>query len=156
MDSLELRRPAVLDQSLGKLVRRAEQAMVRAKGAAVKPVGLTLAQFVTLAELDQQEGVTAASLARGCEVSPQAMMILLKSMEQQGLITRRVHPRHPNVLELHITDVGREALAGARELMAPFDRVIGESFSERELMTLRVLLGRFIDAMDESAPAFAD
>ena len=156
MDSLELRRPSAFDQSIGMLVKRAEQAMVRAKGAAVKPVGLTLAQFVALAELEPQEGITAASLARTCLVSPQAMMILLKSMEQQGLIARRTHPRHPNVLELHITDVGREALSGAREAMVPFDRILAESFSERERTTFRFLLGRFIDAMEESAPAFAD
>src|SRR5262249_44696368 len=95
---------------LGMLVKRAEQPMVGAKSVALKFVGLTPAQYVALVELDHQPGITAATLARACLVTPQAMMILLKTMEQQGLISRSSHPRHPNVLELHMTDVGREAL----------------------------------------------
>ena len=68
------------------LVKRAEQAMVRAKSTALKSVGLTPSQYVALFELDRQPGITAATLARACLVTPQAMMILLKTMEQQGLI----------------------------------------------------------------------
>jgi DNA-binding MarR family transcriptional regulator len=75
------------------LVKRAEQAMIRAKSAALKFVGLTPAQYVALLELDQQPGITAATLARSCLVTPQAMMILLKTMEQQGLISRSPHIR---------------------------------------------------------------
>ena len=67
--------------------------MVRSKGAALKSVGLTPAQYVALVELNQQSGITAATLARACLVTPQAMMILLKTMEQQGLISRSPYPR---------------------------------------------------------------
>src|SRR5260370_24873320 len=97
------------ERSLGRILKRAEQAMLKSKTAVLKPVGLTLAQYVALAELEQKQGITAATLARACFVSPQAIMILLKTMEQQRLVARPPHPRHPNVLELHITDVGREA-----------------------------------------------
>ena len=95
------------------LVKRAEQAMVRAKSAALKSIGLTPSQYVALFELDQQPGITAATLARACLVTPQDMMILLKTMEQQGLISRSSHPRHPSVLDLQMTEVGREALHAA-------------------------------------------
>ena len=110
---------------LGMLVKRAEQAMVRTKSVALKLVGLTPAQYVALVELEQQPGITAASLARACLVTPQAMMILLKTMDQQGLITRSAHARHPNVLELHMTDVGREALRdrGSRNAAATSPRI---------------------------------
>jgi DNA-binding MarR family transcriptional regulator len=49
------------------------------------------------------------------------MMILLKTMEQQGLINRSSHPRHPNVLELHMTEVGQEALHAAHERVDPIE-----------------------------------
>src|SRR5258708_39965833 len=93
--------------------------MARTKSAAFNAVGLTPSQYVALFELDRQPGITAATLARTCLVTPQAMMILLKTMEQQGLITRSSHPRHPNVLELHITDVCLEALYQARVRVEP-------------------------------------
>jgi DNA-binding MarR family transcriptional regulator len=146
------RRPAVPDATeprLGMLVKRAEQAMVRSKSAALRSVDLTPAQYVALVELDQQPGITAATLARACLVTPQAMMILLKTMDQQGLITRSAHPRHPNVLELHMTDVGREALREARERVDPIEERVFGAFSPKDLAVFRELLSRFIEAFDK-------
>jgi DNA-binding MarR family transcriptional regulator len=134
---------------LGMLVKRAEQAMVRAKSAALKFVGLTAAQYVALFELDAQPGITAATLARACLVTPQAMMILLKSMEQQGLITRSFHPRHPNVLELHMTDVGREALHTARRRVEPMEQRVFAAYSSKDLAAFREYLSRFIEAFEK-------
>ncbi len=134
---------------LGMLVKRAEQAMVRAKSTALKFVGLTPAQYVALYELDAQPGITAATLARACLVTPQAMMILLKSMEQQGLITRSFHPRHPNVLELHMTDVGREALHTARQRVEPMEQRVFSVFSSKDLAAFREYLSRFIEAFEK-------
>jgi len=132
------------------LVKQAEQAMLRAKSAALKAVGLTPAQYVALLELDRQPGITAASLARACLVTPQAMMILLKTMEQQGLISRSAHPRHANVLELHMTDVGKEALQAAHERVDPLERRVFGAFSTKDLAALRDLLSRFIDAFEKA------
>ena len=151
------RRPAVTvatareaEPRLGMLVKRAEQAMVRTKSTALKLVGLTPAQYVALVELEQQPGITAASLARACLVTPQAMMILLKTMDHQGLIARSAHPRHPNVLELHMTDVGREALREARERIDPIEQRVFEAFSAKDLAVFRQLLSRFIEAFERS------
>jgi DNA-binding MarR family transcriptional regulator len=137
-------------ERLGMLVKRAEQAMVRAKSAALKSVGLTPSQYVALFELEQQSGITAATLARACLVTPQATMILLKTMEQQGLITRSSHPRHLNVLELHITEVGREALYAARERVDPIERRVFGAFSPKDTAVFREFLSRFIEAFERA------
>jgi DNA-binding MarR family transcriptional regulator len=141
-------RPTPDEPGLGKVLKRAEQSLLRAKSAAVKPAGLTLAQYVALAELDAQPGVTGASLARSCLVTPQAMMVVLKAMQEQGLIERRPHPRHPNVLEIHLTDVGREALEAARQLAGPVEQRVRDSLTRQEQKTLRALLARVIDATE--------
>lgn len=138
--------PSAEPERLGMLVKRAEQAMIRSKSAALKPVGLTPSQYVALFELDRQPGITAATLARACLVTPQAMMILLKTMEQQGLIARSSHPRHPNVLELHLTEVGREALHGARERVDPVEARVFGAFSSKDEAAFRGFLLRFIEA----------
>jgi len=130
------------------LVKRAEQAMVRTKAGALKSVGLTLSQYVALFELEQQPGITAASLARACLVTPQAIMILLNTMEQQGLIVRSSHPRHPNVLELHLTEVGREALHAARLRVDPIERRVFGAFSPKDQAAFRAFLSRFIEAFE--------
>jgi DNA-binding MarR family transcriptional regulator len=139
---------AAAEQSPGVVLKRAEQSMVRAKSAALKPAGLTLAQYVALGELDRQPGVTAAALARACLVTPQAMMIVLKGLEDQGLIVRSPHSRHANVLELHLTKPGREALQAGREQVQPIEKRILDAFSSRELQTLRKLLERWSEAAE--------
>jgi len=130
------------------VLKRAEQAMLRAKSAALKPAGLTLAQYVALAELDRQPGITGATLARACLVTPQAMMVVLKSLEEQGLIVRSPHPRHPNVLELHITDAGFEVLDAGRRRAEPVERRVTDTFSPEELQALAALLTRWTEALD--------
>jgi DNA-binding MarR family transcriptional regulator len=134
------------DHGVGRVLKRAEQALLQAKSAALKPVGVTLAQYVALEELERQPGITSATLARACLVTPQAMMVVLRSMEEQGLISRSIHPRHPNVLELHVTDAGREALHAARHRVAPMERAVADAFSPAELDLLAALLRRLIDA----------
>jgi DNA-binding MarR family transcriptional regulator len=137
------------DQRIGMVLKRAEQTMLRAKSAALKPVGLTLAQYVALVELDRQPGITGATLARASLVTPQATMVVLKSLEEQGLIVRSPHPRHPNVLELHITDAGSEVLDAARHRVEPVERRVTDTFSPEELEVLGALLTRWVEALDD-------
>lgn len=137
------------DARLGRVLKRAEQSLLRAKSGALRPVGLTLAQYVALSELDAQPAITAAALARASLVTPQAMMVVLKSLEDQGLITRTPHPRHQNVLELNVTDAGREALGAGREAVAPIERRVLGAFSESELGVLGALLQRWAEAAED-------
>jgi len=134
---------------IGRVLKRAEQALLDAKSAALKPVGLTLAQYVALSELAHQPGITGAALARASLVTPQAMMVVLKSLEDQGLIARVRHERHANVLELHMTDAGQEALAAGDQAVAPIERRVFDAFSARELDQLGALLTRWIKAIEE-------
>jgi DNA-binding MarR family transcriptional regulator len=136
-------------------LKRAEQALMRAKGAALKEVDVTLPQYVALVELDAHPGVAGATLARACLVTPQAMMVVLKSMDEQGLIERTPHPRHGSVVEIRLTDVGREALSAGRRKVKPLERRLLDAFSEGELTTLRSLLARVAGAIDGSAQANA-
>jgi DNA-binding MarR family transcriptional regulator len=143
--------PSATDESLGKLLKRSEQTLLRAKGAAVKTVGLTLPQYVALAELAERPGITGAELARACLVSPQAMMVVLRAMEEQGLVERTQHPLHQTVLEIHLTSVGREALSAARKRAEPIEQRIAQALSREEVETLRALLRRCIEAVRDTA-----
>jgi len=135
------------EDSMGRLLKRAEQALLRAKSAALKTTGLTLAQYVALAELEERPGITGAELARACLVSPQAMMVVLKTLEEQGLVQRTPHPRHQTVLEIYLTDAGRETLANARKRVEPIERKVSQAFSGSETVILGAFLQRLIEAV---------
>lgn len=146
------REPALASRTerWGMVLKRAEQSMLRAKAAALKPAGLTLAQYVALDALDAEPGMTAASLARACLVTPQAMMVVLKAMDEQGLIARAAHPRHANVLELRLTEVGHEALHNARESVAPVGQRLDDAVGADGALALVALLTRIIEATERS------
>jgi DNA-binding MarR family transcriptional regulator len=139
-------RPASPDlQRWGMVLKRAEQSLLRAKAAALKPAGLTLAQYVALCELESQPGITGAALARACLVTPQAIMIVLKAMDEQGLVERIAHPRHANVLELHLTDAGQQALATGRRLVEPVEQRLHKALPSKDAALLIELLTRVIN-----------
>jgi DNA-binding MarR family transcriptional regulator len=139
---------AVTQEGIGMALKRAEQTLMRAKSQALKEVGVTLPQYVALAELDAHPGVAGATLARACLVTPQAMMVVLKSMDEQGLIERTPHPRHGSVVEIRLTDIGREALGAGRRQVEPLERRLLDAFSNGELVALRSLLARVVNAID--------
>ena len=135
-------------QRWGMVLKRAEQSMLQAKASALKPSGLTVAQYVALDTLQAEPGITAASLARACLITPQAILVVLNALDERGLVSRRSHPRHPTVLELRLTDVGEEALHGARKLVLPVERRLDEALPEPDRRKLTDLLGRVIDASE--------
>lgn len=135
--------------SLGIILKRAEQSLLRAKSAALRPAGLSLAQYVALAELDAHPGSTGSDLARACLVTPQAMMVVLKTLEERELVARTPHDRHRNVLEVHLTETGRDALEAGRAHAAPVEERFYAAMSTTEQATLRRLLLRCIAALED-------
>jgi DNA-binding MarR family transcriptional regulator len=61
---------------------------------------------------------------------------------------RSPHPCHANVLELDVTEPGREVLRAGRERAEPVEKRILDAFSSRELGTLRGLLARWSEAAE--------
>ncbi|MFC5824558.1 MarR family winged helix-turn-helix transcriptional regulator [Nonomuraea insulae] len=135
------------DERLGLDIKRAEQTLITAKQAAVRPAGLTVPQYAALFALAGSPGISGAALARACLVTPQAMTVVLKNLEERGLIERSPHPWHRNVLETRLTEAGRTALMAADERAVVVERAIAEELSEEERSTLRELLRRCNEAV---------
>jgi DNA-binding MarR family transcriptional regulator len=135
-------------ERLGLDLKRAEQALMAAKHAALKP--LTVPQYAALFTLSSSPGISAAALARACLVTPQAMTVLLKGLEERGLVERTPHPWHGNVLETRLTETGRTAFETADEKAVTIERSLAGEFTEEERETLRALLGRCVKVLTES------
>jgi DNA-binding MarR family transcriptional regulator len=52
------------------------------------------------------------------------------------------------VLELHMTEAGREALHDAHERVDPIERRVLGTFSPKDLVAFREFLSRFIEAFE--------
>ncbi|NEC67833.1 MarR family transcriptional regulator [Streptomyces sp. SID9727] len=134
-------------ERLGLDIKRAEQALMAAKSAALKDAGLTVAQYAALLALSDNPGISGAALARTCLVTPQAMAGVLKHLEERGLIARSAHPYHQKMLETRLTESGTQTLRRADERAVRIERRIADALAPEERDTLRDLLARCVTAI---------
>lgn len=136
-------------ERLGSYIKRAEQALIAAKTAALKPFGLTVPQFSALLHLAENPGISAAALARLAGVTPPTMNTVLGNLEGRGLVERTPHEWHRNVLETRLTDAGRALTVEADARAIAVERALAAQFTDAEVAAVKDLLTRSADLLDE-------
>ncbi|MGH7883240.1 MAG: MarR family winged helix-turn-helix transcriptional regulator [Candidatus Dormibacteraceae bacterium] len=110
-----------IDLDIVRIVWQAENAIDRALDRALAPLGLTTTMQGTLRLIADQPGISAADLARSARVRPQTIAPALARLEKRGLLRRTPHPIHGRVIQLWITEAGRQALRSASAVLATFE-----------------------------------
>ncbi|MBO0677166.1 MarR family transcriptional regulator [Mycolicibacterium sp. S2-37] len=101
------------DQPLGYLLHRVAFALRSEVTATVlDPLGLTFPQYICLRVLATTPGQTNADLARGTNVSPQAMNMVLRSLQERGLVARPATVESGRSLPAELTRQGNSMLTG--------------------------------------------
>lgn len=96
------------DESAGFLVNHMARLFANALHARIRPLGIAPAQFMTLLELWEGDGLTQRDLVRRLDVEQATMANTLGRMERDGLIVRRANPSDARSQTIHLT---RKALA---------------------------------------------
>jgi DNA-binding MarR family transcriptional regulator len=78
---------------------------------ALRDEGLTLPQLRLLNAIKEQSGVSGATIARTCQVTPQTLQAMLTRAEREGWITRDISAMNHRILTASLTRKGEEALA---------------------------------------------
>lgn len=77
------------EQPLGYLLHRlATSLRAEVTTGALEPLGLTFPQYLCMRILSKSPGRSNAELARDVMVSPQAMNIVVRGLQDRGLVTR--------------------------------------------------------------------
>lgn len=130
------------DQPLGYLLSRVMSALKADVTATVlDPLEVAFPEYLCMRVLSKYPGHSNADLARALNVSPQAMNIVLRGLEERGLVTRPVSVSSGRSLPAQLTHEGEDLLkrtdsgvrAAERRLMADltdderhnFKRVLG-------------------------------
>lgn len=95
---------------IGYVVGRLDRAIRREIGALVAPFGLTVPKYTALSILRDRPGLSNAQLARRCYVAPQSMNEVLSALQADGLIVRSPAANHGRVVEVTLSERGREVL----------------------------------------------
>lgn len=74
------------------MLKQASAALRAAMDAALRPQQLTVPQYACMELLGQRPGLSNAELARGAFVSRQSMNLVLRGLQERGLVTRPAPP----------------------------------------------------------------
>ncbi|MFD6066418.1 MarR family winged helix-turn-helix transcriptional regulator [Amycolatopsis lurida] len=102
-----------LDQAVGYMLKRAATALRTAMDTALRPLDLTVPQYSCLEVLSQRPGLSNAELARAVFVTRQSMNLVLRGLQDRGLITRPTTAPQGRALPSTLTPAGRERLRAA-------------------------------------------
>ena len=141
-DMMTVEDDSELSQRLGNGIKRVEQILMGEKARALRPFGLTVPQYVTLAYLQQVPGQSAAQLARAALVSPQTMATILSNLEAKGLIVRDVSSLHIRVMVCRLTDAGSDLVVQADAFVLAIDDGLRSAFTDSEFAQFQEYLTR--------------
>jgi DNA-binding MarR family transcriptional regulator len=125
---------------IGYLLRQASQIFRGAMDAALRPHGLTSAQYAVLSVLRRDPGASGVELARACTTTPQAMNGVLATLKRSGLVQRQPHPTHGRILQASLTDDGRRRLEAATPAVRELEAAIEEGLAADELAAVKAWL----------------
>ena len=103
------------DQPLGYLLYRVMATLRPPVTAELRPLGLGLPDFVCMRILSMWPGLSSAELARNTNVTPQAMNLVLRGLEEMGAITRPTTVPSGRALPAQLTSKGKALLKGAED-----------------------------------------
>lgn len=126
---------------IGYELKRAQDALSRAMGAALDELGLSVPQYATLWVLAEAPGLSSAELARRSFVTAQTMNEIICGLEGAGLVARRPHPGHGRIKQAHLTAAGRSRLGAARRRVAAIEARMVSGLNPAQQRQLSVWLG---------------
>lgn len=90
-------------RSAGYLANHMARLFAKGLQQRIRPLGLAPAQFMTLLEMWDQDGLTQRDLVARLDVEQATMANTLTRMERDGLIERRTHPGDARSHSIHLT-----------------------------------------------------
>ena len=139
LDMFDVDRPE--DQPLGLLLHMARGVLQPAASEVLRPLGLTLPEFIFLRMLLEWPGASNADLAREANVSPQAVHKVLRRLEDAGAVERPASAPSGRALPAQLTRKGRSLLTRAMAAMPAAEDEVLSGLTQAERRQLKRLLG---------------
>lgn len=128
------------NQPLGYLLYQAVATLRPRVTAELRPLGIGLPEFVCMRNLSIWPEQSNAELARRASVSPQAMNMVLRGLEELGVIARPVSVSSGKALPARLTRKGHALLKRAEAAVQAADELLLSKLSPTERGELKRLL----------------
>lgn len=141
------------DQPLGYLLYRVMTVLRPQVTAELGPTGLGLPEFVCLRILSTFPGQSSAELARNTNVSPQAMNLVLRGLQDMGAVTRPATVSSGRALPARLTSKGKALLRRAEAaVQVADDRLLAGLTAAERREFKRLLHAVGSQPVDDAAP----
>jgi len=144
-----------VDERVGYVLKRVQQALRVAMDEVLRRRGLTTAQYAALSVLEEAPGLSGAELARRCFVTPQTMNEIVAHLEVAGLVERR-RGDDARVLRAALTAAGLDLVGVCHQAVAVIEERMVSGLSPRERQQLLGGLHRCVDALEAASAPAAD
>ncbi|WP_277186735.1 MarR family winged helix-turn-helix transcriptional regulator [Caballeronia sp. BR00000012568055] len=146
MNSEPLYDPATiqLESSLGYYLSKARNVLVARTDVALKPLDLTSRQIGVVLMLASGRARTPQELSREMSYDSGSMTRMLDRLEKKGFLSRTRSDADRRIVELSLTERGRDAAARLPQIGAAVLNEQLQGFTRAELDTLTGLLARII------------
>ncbi|MDA0564796.1 MarR family transcriptional regulator [Streptomonospora sp. S1-112] len=134
-------------EHVGYRLKRSAAALRGAMDRELREHGLTVPQYACLELLDERPGLSNAELARAAFVTRQSMNVVLRGLQDAGLITRPTTSDHGRALPAHLTPEGRDRLDGARRAVYAVESRMIAAVPPERLAALLTDLDRMASAL---------
>ncbi len=127
---------------LSYLVFRLERRIRARLDDALATHGVTTTEYMALSELRLRDGASSAQLARIAFVTPQAMNLVIRDLEQRGLVHREPDRDGGRVLRASVTRAGLSTLVRCDRALDHIEQVMLAELDEDD----RQVLARYLTA----------
>jgi DNA-binding MarR family transcriptional regulator len=112
---------------------------------AMRPHGISGPQSGVLDRIYEKPGVSGIEISRAMLTTPQAVQIMLATLERKGLIERRQDPNNGRSIQAFLTEKGHSVILKCRAEAFAAEQRLAEGFSAEERETAIRFLERFLD-----------
>lgn len=138
-------------REVGYGIKTAQHTIQLRMDDALRPLGLTTAQYVVMNKLVIFPGISNAELARKSFVTAQNMNILIGGLKKAGLLQSEDHETHGRIQKITLTKQGKALLAKAHRIIRKIEDSIFVSFTGEELELFSVYLGKIANQNAKSS-----
>ncbi|SEH02965.1 DNA-binding transcriptional regulator, MarR family [Nonomuraea solani] len=136
-----------LGQSVGYVLKQVQAALHTAMDEVLRPLGLTVSQYACLELLGRHPGLSNSELARRAFVTRQSMNLVLRGLQERGLLTRPDHATQGRALPTELTQAGRSTLREASVAVRAVEQRLFSPLSAAQQRRLREDLAACVAAV---------
>lgn len=148
MKQKELDRPLMhLFVHIGKLLEDRFRSVLSEKG-------IHVGQARIFSALLDHEKLTQREIATGLHIKPSTVTNMVKRMEMSGLINRSRDKSDDRVINVTLTEKGKEAARFTEKMIEQIEADIRAEFSRKEVEALRKPLEKILNTLGGRGPSF--